>query len=389
MPGHTTTTFGVVCAISSMNLDQREDIRSSANLPLVLGGVGLRSASRISASACWASWADCLPMVFARHRGVALAIVAQLEGHPDTPFLGAAAACARSLVGTMGFDPSSWQALCEGVRPRALEPDEMEPGIAERHFRQEVLFERMGSRDRAILRSHDDEDSASPPPPIAVLSVHVPVWPSNQFVWPMHQNRGIGSARFCTRKRCRSSVPRSRCPCDHQCSGPGSRFASPSRRQSQIGSGCGWVAHFRWVPVGFGHDSGVYLALRWFAAHRSSQHRRSGAPTSEEAQGTPELVGRGSRARLIVLAIEVGGRWSPELQSFVQLAKSKAREQPFLLQKRFEQAWRMRWGAFLACAAAKAVATCLLELRCAHGADGHTPQAWEVEADHRHMGLAP
>ena len=104
----------------------------------------------------------------------------------------------------------------------------------------------------------------------------------------------------------------------------------------------------------------------------------------------PELVGRGSRARLVVLAIEVGGRWSPELQSFVaQLAKSKAREQPFLLQKRFEQAWRMRWGAFLACAAAKAVATCLLELRCAHGADGHTPPAWEVEADHRHMGLAP
>ena len=39
-----------------MNPDQREDIRSSANLPLVLGGVGGR-ASRISASAYWARWA--------------------------------------------------------------------------------------------------------------------------------------------------------------------------------------------------------------------------------------------------------------------------------------------------------------------------------------------
>ena len=89
-------------------------------------------------------------MVFALHRGVALAIVAQLEGHPDTPFWGAAAACARSLVDTMGFDPP-------------LEPNEMEPGIArggwqheaasrvERHFRQEVLFERMGSRDRRFF----------------------------------------------------------------------------------------------------------------------------------------------------------------------------------------------------------------------------------------------
>ena len=56
----------------------------------------------------------------------------------------------------------------------------------------------------------------------------------------------------------------------------------------------------------------------------------------------PELVGRGSRARLVVLDIEVYKRWSPELQIFVaQLAKSKAREQPFFLQKRFAQAWRM------------------------------------------------
>ena len=40
------------------------------------------------------------------------------------------------------------------------------------------------------------------------------------------------------------------------------------------------------------------------------------------------------------------------------------------------------------CAAAKAVATCLLDLRCAHGPDGHTPLAWEVVADHLHAGLA-
>ena len=88
-----------------------------------------------------------------------------------------------------------------------------------------------------------------------------------------------------------------------------------------------------WVPVGFGHDSGMCLALRRFAAHRSSRHGRSGVPTSQEAQGTQEP--RGSRARLVVLAIEVGGRWSLELQSFVaHLAKSKAWEQLFLLQKR-------------------------------------------------------
>ena len=47
----------------------------------------------------------------------------------------------------------------------------------------------------------------------------------------------------------------------------------------------------------------------------------------------------------------------------------------------------MRWGAILS-SAAKAVATCLLGLKCAHGADGDTPHSWEVEADHRHAELA-
>ena len=92
-----------LCHLFNVNPDQREDIRSSAHLPLVLGGGGLRSASRISASAYRACWADCLPM-FARHRGVASAIVAQLERHPDTPFWEASAG-ARSLVGTVGCDP--------------------------------------------------------------------------------------------------------------------------------------------------------------------------------------------------------------------------------------------------------------------------------------------
>ena len=73
-------------------------------------------------------------------------------------------------------------------------------------------------------------------------------------------------------------------------------------------------------------------------------------------QRYPELVGPGSRARLVVLAVEVGGRWSAEMRTFVaQLAKAKVRQEPRLLQKRAEQAWRMRWGAILSCAAAKAM----------------------------------
>ena len=46
-------------------------------------------------------------------------------------------------------------------------------------------------------------------------------------------------------------------------------------------------------------------------------------------------------------------------------------------------------GAMLSCAAAKAVATSLLGLRCAHGSDGDTLSTWEVEGELRHVGLAP
>ena len=104
----------------------------------------------------------------------------------------------------------------------------------------------------------------------------------------------------------------------------------------------------------------------------------------------PEIVGPRSRARLVVLAVEVGGRWSSETRSFIaQLAKARSRQEPLLLRRRAEQVWRMRWGAFLSCVAAKAVASSFLESRCAQGADGDTPPSWEVEADHRHAGLAP
>ena len=104
----------------------------------------------------------------------------------------------------------------------------------------------------------------------------------------------------------------------------------------------------------------------------------------------PELVGPRSRARLVVLAVEVGGRWSAETSSFLaQLVKAKARQETLLLQKRAEQAWRLRWAGIFACAAAKAVASSLLELKVSHGADGDTPSCSEVLANHRCDGLAP
>ena len=100
----------------------------------------------------------------------------------------------------------------------------------------------------------------------------------------------------------------------------------------------------------------------------------------------PELVGRLGRAPLVVLGVEVCGRWS--LESFLSsLARAKARSEWPLMRKLAEQAWRLRWGSLFSCTAARSVAMSLLELPGARGADGHCPPSHDVERDFRHAGL--
>ena len=101
-----------------------------------------------------------------------------------------------------------------------------------------------------------------------------------------------------------------------------------------------------------------------------------------------ELVGLRSRAKLVVLAGEVGGRLSAETTMFLRLlAAARARCESALLRRRAEQAWRMRWGAMLACAAARAFAASLLEQRSNGGGDGDPPSLSDVLSDFRHAGL--
>ena len=126
------------------------------------------------------------------------------------------------------------------------------------------------------------------------------------------------------------------------------------------------------------------------SARRGAAHTDGVAFTVARKEATyPELVGRRGRARLVVLAVEVGGRWSPETQSFLsQLANAKARAESPLMHRRVEQAWRFRWGALLSCSAARAVAMSLLEWQGTRGADGTCPPSHEVERACLFAGLA-
>ena len=94
----------------------------------------------------------------------------------------------------------------------------------------------------------------------------------------------------------------------------------------------------------------------------------------------PELAaGDGSKARLVVLAGEVGGRFSAETAQLLHgLALAKVRDVPQLLQGRAHAAWTRRWSSILARAAAWAFALSLPDRDCSAGVDGHTPSVHEV-----------
>ena len=98
----------------------------------------------------------------------------------------------------------------------------------------------------------------------------------------------------------------------------------------------------------------------------------------------PELSGEGRRARLVVLAAEVGGRWSQETADFLNaMAKAKAEEHPRILQGRVRDACVRQWSALLACCLARSLAVSLLERRPVPGTGGDIPSVHEVVRDAR------
>ena len=59
-----------------------------ASLPMRMGGLGIRSASRLAPAAFWASWADALPMLEKRLPPLAAEITTILEGEQVEGCLG-------------------------------------------------------------------------------------------------------------------------------------------------------------------------------------------------------------------------------------------------------------------------------------------------------------
>ena len=372
---HDHRLWHCLCEILGIAPDVCGDAaRSAATLPLVLGGLGLRSALRTREAGFWAIWADCLPMVHARHPGIAARIVRELDGQPNDPIR----------------DKSGWQ-------------HEAASRIEQEH--RESLFRVLAEPERALLRSQGG--------PGARAAFHsCPTCPLTRIDPALF--------RVLLLRRLRLPLPFSTryCRCDRPLDSRGHHRAGCARRgfwedvDMRLESAAARICREGGARV----TTNVMIRDMDLAAPNPADGRRleivaDGLPSFDGSQlaidtilvstlhcdGSarpgatlavarrrkertfPELVGRRGRARLVVLVGEVGGRWSFETRAFLsQLARAKSRHEPHILRQRVQQAWCSRWQAILSCAAAKAFARSLLELREAVGADGDTPASHDV-----------
>ena len=109
------------------------------------------------------------------------------------------------------------------------------------------------------------------------------------------------------------------------------------------------------------------------------------AARRKRRQTYPELQGA-RRARLVVLGIEVGGRFSTEAASFLRLlAQHPAASVAAPLRAAAGAGWVQRWSGMLAVAAMRAYAASLLELPPAGEAcvASEAPELHEILADVR------
>ena len=99
----------------------------------------------------------------------------------------------------------------------------------------------------------------------------------------------------------------------------------------------------------------------------------------------PEFGESGSRAKLIVFGVEVGGRWSKEASKFLSaLARAKSQDEPSHLRHAAFSMWHRRWSGIIAIAAQRALAASLLLLPEVHGAGGAIPSLNDVLAEGRY-----
>ena len=219
--------------------------------------------------------------------------------------------------------------------------------------------------------------ASSPPSPLPVCTC-LPVWPSTRRPWPpsvcMCNFRVLGRRGF----PLESGATR-------VCREAGARV-----RTKEMVRDLDLLPHdgvdnrrLEVVADGLCLHGGAQLAVdttlvsalaRGGSVKRGADRTDGAAPRKEHTH--PELAGVG--AKLVVFAVEVGGRWPQEPRQFlIALVSAKALSAPFLLQSKAKAGWLHRWSCLLGCTAAKSFALSLLD-GCAAGVGGSTRSVHEM-----------
>ena len=397
--------------------------RCLAQLPLRMGGLALRSASRTSEPAYWAAWADALPVLRRRCPEQAQCILSQLAapGTEQAACLKAANEAAAALDQEGFAERPSWQAAFDGARPEPPQQADREPGewqhgwqyyassSREHHFKRTVVEPSLSPTCQALLRSQ-----AGPQAGRAFTAV-----PTCRETTLRNEHMQVLLRR---RLRLRMALGTQRCPArrclshrldaygDHLSACP--RSGLLRRRAGLTETALRRVlreAGARVVPNMRLRDAGVPgvrddreveavafgLPLRGgvpifvditlvspvrangLPAHRADTVNGAAAAEAEHRKQVkyPELVASAD-AHLEVVALETGGRWSQASAAFVsELAWARAGAAPALLRAAAAHARIARWTAILAVAAQGALAASLLghEPGLAAGRDGEGP----------------
>ena len=383
--------------------DQQVRARQIASLPMRLGGLGMRSAGRMSQAAYWASWADAHFMIHQRLPQLAQQFVTALSGLPlGEGCLGELQNAAISLDHQGFVNRPTWTELRLGKRPPEVdctEPGEWSHGwqfhassSSEHFFRKTVVLAQSCVADQAHLRSHSGPGSSD-------VLMGCPTGPEFQV------KPGAFRTLVLERLRLPLSVTSAVCECGarldllgrHRAACPRSgrlrTRAVPTERTlarvcREAGASVRVNAKLRdmnvqiradderaievlasGLPIFHGAQLAVDITLRSpltsgglprpEAAHVDGVVLLHRARGDKEAKYS-ELL-QGNRCHLVVVGVETGGRWSSEAATFVDhLASGRVREVPSVLRRSAHLAFRRRWMRMIAVSCSRAFAASLV-----------------------------
>ena len=310
----------------------------------------------------------------------------------------------------------SWAALRGGARPPLClnsEPGEWQHGwqfhassISEHHFRETMVLRQSCAADQAHLRSHSGPGSSD-------VLMGAPTGPEFVVCPQLFRTLVLERLRLplqVVEARCECGAPldtlgRHRAACGR--SGRLRTRACPTERSlARVCREAGATVRFNTMlrdmninvsaddhrsievlasglPLHHGAQIAVDITLRCALRSCGNAHVHAAvmngavlARAREEKERKYVELLDADRCRLVVIAMETGGRWSNEALAFVDsLASARAREAPAVLRRSVHLSWRRRWSRMLSVSCARAFAASLVALPASAlpGTDGATP----------------